>query len=386
MEAKLGKLLATLATLVGFPTVSRQSNLKLVGYIRDFLSARGACVEILPNADGTKAAIHAKLGEGDGGILLSGHTDVVPVDGQVWSSDPFRLTRSAERLVGRGAADMKGFLACMLTLVDEIHAAPSRPLHLAFSYDEEIGCKGVGALLDRIRVGAEPDLCIVGEPSGMRVVASHKGKLAARVGFTGVPCHSSLAPRGANAIHMAADAIAGIRRLQGEIATNGMCDEGFEIPHTTLSVGMIAGGVSLNIVPDRCSFDFEIRNLPADPAEPHMRRIEAMARQAAAEVAAGRAGASLDFEILASYPGLQADADHRWVKAVCAATGTTVPGKVSYGSEAGLFAGLGGFPVVICGPGRIDEAHRPDEYVEIDQLATCMQVLERLAMGDDPTG
>src|SRR5688572_16124347 len=259
--------LPLLERLVGFPTVSRDSNLSLVHFVRDFLSERGVASTMLADETGRKANVFATIGPPlRGGIMLSGHTDVVPVDGQDWSSDPFRLVERGDRLFGRGTADMKGFLACALRAADRAAARPlKRPLHLAFSYDEELGCLGVRPMLDALdRAAVRPALCIVGEPTSMLLAVGHKGKTGLRGTCCGSEAHSAMAPTAVNAIHLAVDLINSLRERQAALAAEGAVDPAYEIPYTTLHVGKIAGGVALNIVPNRCTLDFEIRNLASE--------------------------------------------------------------------------------------------------------------------------
>jgi acetylornithine deacetylase len=363
-----------LERLVAFPTVSRDSNLDLIGYIRDFLAAHGILSRLYLDGGKRKANLYACIGPQDrGGVLLSGHTDVVPVDGQRWSSDPFVLDARDGRLYGRGSADMKGFIACAL----RIAAVASRsalkiPLQLAFSYDEEVGCLGVRSVIEDMATWPQrPQFCIVGEPTMLQIAVGHKGKTALKATCHGRAAHSAYPSQGLNAIHLACDLVAKVRARQAAIAVNGPFDHGYTVPYTTLHVGVIHGGTVLNIVPSRCELELEIRNLPAD--DPAM--IVASLRADAGAVAGE---ARIELEVSHEYPGLDTAADSPVVALAAALTGNTDLVKVGYGSEGGLFSGVLGIPTVVCGPGSIDQAHKPDEFVAIEQLSRCDAILDRL--------
>lgn len=370
-----------LEKLISFPSVSRDSNLDLIGYVQDFLAGLGLQSLLVHNEDGRKANLWATIGPDNvPGVVLSGHTDVVPVDGQAWSSDPFRLMARDGSYFGRGTADMKGFIACCLRAAEiasvrRLHT----PIHLAFSYDEEIGCVGVRRLLDILKdAPVKPRLCIIGEPTLMQAVTAHKGKLGFRVTAHGLEAHSSLAPIGVNAIYMAADLIGAIRTIQDDIARNGMRDGDYEVAYTTLHVGKMQGGEVMNIVPNRCSFDFEIRYLPEDDEHNIVSRI----KTAAGTIASGYRGvfdkARFEFTELQSYPAMNTPVDSEAVKFVHALTGGNSTGKITFGTEGGLFQKVLGTPAVVCGPGNIAVAHKPDEHVSQAQLAQCDRMLERL--------
>ncbi|PZF77718.1 acetylornithine deacetylase [Aestuariivirga litoralis] len=370
-----------LEKLIAFPSVSRDPNLDLIAYVRDFLGSFGVDSLIVHNEDGRKANLWATIGPKHvPGIVLSGHTDVVPVEGQAWSSDPFRLEKRNGNYFGRGTADMKGFIACCLRAAE---LASSRTLHtpinLAFSYDEEIGCVGVRRLLDILKdAPVKPRLCIVGEPTLMQAVTAHKGKLGFRVTAHGLEAHSSLAPIGVNAIYMACDLIGAIRAIQKDIADNGLRDGDYEVAYTTLHVGKMQGGEVMNIVPNRCNFDFEIRYLPEDDERAIVTRIKA----AAEKIAEGYRGvfdkARFEFMDLQSYPAMNTPVDSEAVKFVHSLTGGNSTGKITFGTEGGLFQQALGTPAVVCGPGNIAVAHKPDEHVSEAQMAQCDRMLERL--------
>jgi acetylornithine deacetylase len=370
-----------LRDLIAFPTVSRDSNLALISYVRDFLARRGVEATLVHNEDGRKANLWATIGPGDRpGVVLSGHTDVVPVEGQAWTSDPFGMVARNGNLFGRGTADMKGFIACCLAVVDKAVAAPLKtPINLAFSYDEEIGCVGVRRLLDLLKdAPVKPRLCIVGEPTLMQAVTAHKGKLGFRVTAHGLEAHSSLAPIGVNAIYMASDLIGEIRAIQSRIAESGPRDGDYEVAYTTLHVGKIQGGEVMNIVPNRCSFDFEIRYLPEEDAGAIVSRIKAAAESVAARYRGVHAEARFDFADLQSYPAMNTPVDSEAVKFVHALTGGNSTGKITFGTEGGLFQAVLGTPAVVCGPGNIAVAHKPDEHVSEAQMAQCDRMMARL--------
>lgn len=377
----MSETLHFLERLVSFPTVSRDSNLALIEYAEDVLAECGARTLRAASEDGRKANLYAVIGPDDRpGVMLSGHTDVVPVDGQDWSGDPFTLSRRDGSVYGRGTSDMKGFIACVLALARQAaHRDLTTPLMIALSYDEELGCLGVRRLLDLMEdLPVRPRVCIVGEPTMMEVVTAHKGKVALRVNCAGVECHSSLALDGLNAIHLACDVIAGLRRLQKEILAGGARDGDYEVPVTTMHVGRIQGGKALNIVPGTCSLDLEIRHLPQDDIEGILARVDAI-------LDGVEGGARIRFpqvrvrgSLLSSYPALETSADAEVVGFVRALTGGNSLGKVSFGTEGGLFRQRLGIPTVVCGPGSIAQAHKPDEFIAEEQLGRCDAMMEKL--------
>jgi acetylornithine deacetylase len=366
--------------LIGFPTVSRDSNLALIEYVRHFLATRGIESKLYLDADGRKANLYASIGPAERcGVLLSGHTDVVPVDGQQWTSDPFRLQERAGRLYARGTADMKGFLACALRAAERARSRPLwLPLQLAFSYDEEVGCLGVRSLIDDMADwNHRPRFCIVGEPTLLRTAIGHKGKTALRATCHGRAAHSAAPAHGVNAIHMASDLIDRIRRRQQAIESGGARDPGYEVPYTTLHVGVIRGGTALNIVPARCELELEIRNLAADDPATLVSAICADAAEVAASMH-GDVATRIDVELMHEYPGLDTPADAEVIKLASALTRNHECIKVGFGSEGGLFSGRLRIPTVVCGPGSIDQAHKPDEFVAIDQLQRCDAMMDAL--------
>ncbi len=369
-----------LERLVAFPTVSRDSNLDLIAYVQGLLAGAGIESRLYHDAGGAKANLFATVGPADrGGVMLSGHTDVVPADGQRWTGDPFRLQERGGRLYGRGAADMKGFLACALrAAVLASRRALRVPLHLAFSYDEEVGCLGVRSLVEDMgRWTHRPELCIVGEPTLLKIAVGHKGKTALHATCHGRAAHSAYPDQGINTIYMAADLIARLRARQAEIVRRGPFDTGYGVPYTTLHAGVIRGGTVLNIVPERCEMELEIRNLPADDPAALVAGLRSDAAAAAAAIDASGT-ARIELRITNEYPGLDTPADSPAVALAAALTGDATLIKVGFGSEGGLFSGVLGIPSVVCGPGSIDDAHKPDEYLSLDQLARCDAMLEAL--------
>lgn len=371
-----------LERLVAFPTVSRDSNLALIGFIRDYLAGHGVASELFLNAEGTKANLFATLGPTDrGGVVLSGHTDVVPVDGQAWTRDPFRLSESEGRLYGRGTADMKGFIASVLAAVPAFLAQPLRlPVHLAFSYDEEVGCLGVRSLLDALAQRPNrPRLCLIGEPTELRPVLGHKGKLAMRCQVHGAACHSAYAPQGVNAIEYAARLIGHLGEIGEELARPEHHDPRFDPPYSTVQTGLIEGGRALNIVPAECRFDFEVRALPGFDAQQVATRLDRYAQaELVPRMQAVQPGTGIRFEPLGSYPGLATDAASEAAELVALISGSRDFGTVAFGTEGGLFHEAG-IPTVVCGPGSMDQGHKPDEFVTLAQLEACDVMLLRLA-------
>ncbi len=371
-----------LRRLIAFETISRQSNLEMLDYIESLLGPAGARIERFAHEDGSRANLWATIGpEGGGGVVLSGHTDVVPVTGQNWSSDPFVLTEDSGRLYGRGTADMKGFVAAA------IHAALqaarrdlATPLHLAFSYDEEIGCMGVRRMIEALAARPErPALCIIGEPTGMKIATGHKGKTAYRACCHGVEGHSALAPNALNALHLGADFVAALTRRQDDLARNGARDPAYDIPFSTVHAGMMRGGTAINIVPNLCEIDFEIRNIVADDPARIMAAIHADARAIAAVHQPRFPQARIEIEEISGYPGLETPEDAPVVALLRRLTGESGASiKVAFGTEGGLFQQATGMSTAICGPGFMDQGHKPDEFVSGAQLALCDAMLARL--------
>ncbi|MDH3280244.1 MAG: acetylornithine deacetylase [Gammaproteobacteria bacterium] len=372
---------AILEQLVAFPTVSRNSNMELIDYIYEYLSGYGLNPYLTFNRERNKANLYAVIGpEGKSGIALSGHTDVVPVDGQDWRRDPWVVSEADGRLYGRGTSDMKGFIAVALAQVPDMIARNlARPIHLCFSYDEEVGCVGIRRLLDYLVTRTDrPSACIVGEPTRMQVINGHKGKLSARCRVRGFACHSALAPHGVNAVEYAARLITRLVVLAQSKRKRGPFDHAFDVPYTTVHTGTVQGGTTVNIVPSECQFDFEFRNLPADDPERLFTAIKEYARtELEPEMRAVAPQTGFDWTERARFPGLDTPPNETVVRLVQGLLGTAILGKVSFGTEGGLFHEAG-IPAAVCGPGSIEQAHKPDEYIEIEQLKMCGEFIRRL--------
>jgi len=374
-----------LKRLVAFDTTSSRSKLGLIEAVEDWLARHGVASRRVYDATGTKANLFATIGPArPDGIILSGHVDTVPVEGQSWSGDPFQLRAAEDRLVARGATDMKGFDAVILAKVPRmVKADLARPIHLALSYDEEVGCLGVRTLLTTLdQEGFRAAGCVVGEPTGMAVVVGHKGKHAFEVEVAGSECHSAMAPAGVNAVEYAARLITKISDIGRRLATEGPFDAAYSVPHTTAHVGTCHGGTALNIVPDACRFVYELRHLVAQPAEDLIAEVEGFARETLEPAMRAVApGTGFTFTRRSQIPGFEIDADHAFVRFIGDLAGHGLGGKVAFGTEAGLFADRLGVPTVVCGPGDIAQAHKPDEWIATDQLAACERFVDRLIDG-----
>jgi acetylornithine deacetylase len=381
-QASLSSSVEMLRKLIAFPTVSRDSNLALIHFIRDVLKPYDADFRLTHDDEKRKANLFATLGaRGEPGIVLSGHTDVVPVEGQVWDTDPFVMVEKGGKLYGRGTCDMKGFIACVLALVPEIMARGLKtPLHLAFSYDEEVGCIGVGRLIaDLQRAGIKPKSCIVGEPTGMRPVVAHKGKKSFRCTVRGLAGHSAYAPLGVNAVEYAAEAVAFLKNLARRHQNHGPYDRAFDVAHTTVHTGVIRGGMALNVIPHECTFDFEFRHLPGDDPDRLLHEFkDYVGARLEPEMRAVHAASGFVIEPLSGIPVLDTGPESEVVALAQELTGSSEIGKVSFGTEGSQFQ-RAGIPTVVCGPGSIAQAHKPNEYVALDQIARCDAFLRRLA-------
>jgi acetylornithine deacetylase len=367
--------------LVGFDTVSAKSNLALIDWVADYLDGFGIASELTRSADGGKANLFATIGPPDqGGVILSGHTDVVPVEGQAWDSDPFRLTPDGDRLHGRGTADMKGFIALALALVPTALAAPlAAPLHLALTHDEEVGCLGAPALIRRLPEGAaRPLLAIIGEPSEMRVANAHKGIQFLRTHVRGREGHSSDPDRGLNAIAAAAEIIAEIGRIAAECRAAAAPDGRFDPPYTTFNIGRIQGGTAVNIIARDCVFEWEFRALPGEDDAALRRRLDDFVeRNLLPRLRAAHPEASVKTEIAALVPPLFPDPASPAEALARELTHANETTTIAFATEAGLYQ-RAGIPAVICGPGSIAVAHQPNEYISRAQLAAGGEFLDRL--------
>lgn len=376
------RALEILKRLIAFDTVSSEPNMALIEYVRELLASKGIESLIVKDETGKKANLFASTGPRDvPGVLLSGHTDVVPAAGQAWTMPPFQATLRDGRIYGRGACDMKGFIALAIdAMLDAADITLMRPLQLALSHDEEIGCVGVRRLLDVLHLApVRPFLCVVGEPTLMQFAVGHKGKASYRTFCRGQEAHSSLAPRAVNAIHLASDFIAELRKSQKQIEQQGARDEGYDIPYSTVHIGRIDGGKALNIVPNLCTMEFEYRNLPGDNPDALLEQLRERAEVLVREARQLSGVADIEIEVMNEYPPLET---HPSVEAVRLLHAFAEPGtqhiKVSYGTEGGLFAGRLNVPVVVCGPGSIEQAHKPDEFIDESQMDAGERFLQSL--------
>lgn len=375
---------AMIERLIAFQTVSRDSNLGLIEWTRDYLQGFGATTRLTHDATGKKANLFATLGDSNKpGLILSGHTDVVPVDGQKWDTDPFVAIERDGKLYARGSADMKGFIGIILAQAPKFVAALNdnrldAPLHYSLSYDEEVGCLGVrGLIRDLEQHNIRPAGCVVGEPTSMQPIIAHKGTNRFRCAVHGREAHSSYVTHGVNAIEYAARLVVFIRQIADRLAQSETRDYGFTVPYTTLSTGLIHGGIAANVIPKDCVFQFDMRTLPNTTADALYQEIRAHAQVLAREMQALDANSGIDLEWVSQTAGLaaaQSDAIVQWAMQL---SRNTQVGKVSYGTEAGLFQKMG-VPSVICGPGDIAQAHGPNEFVALDQLAQCERFMDRI--------
>lgn len=370
-----------LHSIIEMETVSSSSNLNIIAYVQDFMARYGVSSRRVLSPCGQKSSLFATIGDpGVPGIVLSAHTDVVPAEGQAWTVPPFHATHRDGRIYGRGATDMKGFLATVLAHLPQFVAARGAcPLHLAFSYDEEVGCRGAPDLVRALTAAvAKPVLAIVGEPTRMRVAHAHKGKIARRVTVTGRPGHSAMPHRAANAVEAAAALAIGMRGLaRAEAAHQGK--PAFDPPCTTIHVGSLHGGTAVNLVPDRATLDYEIRYLPGDDPASLLARIEALAATELEGLRAQAPEANIVSEELSAYPALDTPAGSAAVRATAMlAEDREPPITVAFGTEAGIYAAAG-IPAAVCGPGDIARAHKPDEWIGLDELEAASARMMRLA-------
>ena len=375
---------AMIERLIGFNTVSRDSNLGLIEWVRDYLQGFGAVTRLTFDATGKKANLFATLGDSKKpGLILSGHTDVVPVDGQNWDTDPFQAVERDGKLFARGSADMKGFIGIILAQAPRFVAALNdgrldAPLHYSLSYDEEVGCIGVrGLIRDLEDNNIRPAGCVVGEPTSMQPIIAHKGTHRLRCSVHGREAHSSYVTHGVNAIEYAARLVVFIRQIADRLAQTEMRDYGFTVPYSTLSTGVIHGGIAANVVPKDCVFQFDMRTLPNTQPEALYQEIREFAQNLTREMRAVDQDSGIDLEWLSQTVGLAAAETDAIVQWAMQLSRNAQVGKVSYGTEAGLFQKMG-VPSVICGPGDIAQAHRPNEFVTLEQLAQCEKFIDRM--------
>lgn len=368
--------LSLLSKLIAFDTTSYKSNLDLIFYIKTLFEQQNIRVELNFNTEKSKANLLASIGPMDqAGILLSGHSDVVPIDGQQWDTPAFVATEKDGNIYGRGTADMKGFLACsIMTMLKASELELKRPLHLCISYDEEIGCIGVRGILDQLSATMIPPImCVIGEPTMMQLALAHKGKTVFKAQCCGEEGHSALAPRYVNAIHVASKLVESIQNVQNYLREQGHQDSGYDIPYTTVHVGKIAGGTALNIVPNSCVVDYEIRHLAQDNSQLIQEKI--------IEHIESDFKVKIDVAEVNQYPGLKTSATIEAVQFIQKLLpDKTSVGNISFGTEGGLLQQALKCPVVVCGPGDIAVAHKPNEYVSIEQLHRCDIFLDKLLM------
>ena len=370
-----------LEKLISFDTVSSNSNLEIISYCEKILKDAGAETTLIKNTEETKANLFATIGPVDQpGIILSGHTDVVPVTNQKWKTNPFKLTEIDNKLYGRGTADMKSFVACALYAASKASSMNLKtPLHFSFSYDEEIGCVGVRSLIEMLKNSPiNPLYCIVGEPTSMQVMSGHKGKVNASVLIKGKEAHSALTTKGLNSIYLASEFIQGIQSIQTNLINNSAHDNDFEVPYTTLQVGKIEGGVAVNIVPSSSSLLFEIRSLHSDDPNLILKDIKILSEKIVKSHIDKFPDTEIEIKVTSQYPALNTMKNSDVISFLNGLTGNNSVEKVSFGTEGGLFSNELNIQTAICGPGSMNQGHQPDEYIEKVQIDLCDQMLENL--------
>ena len=373
--------LSHLDKLIAFPTVSSESNMDLINYAANFFDDLGADVHLSHNPDGTKANLFASIGPREnGGVVLSGHTDVVPVEGQDWTSDPFSAVHKDDRVIGRGACDMKGFIACALASAPAFQALElTRPLHIALTYDEEVGCLGAPVMLNALAdLGIRPNVAIIGEPTGMQIIEGHKGCYEYTTQIRGLEGHGSLPDAGVNAVESAVRIIHELLETGETLRQRAPVDSRFTPPWTTVSVGKIEGGIARNIIAKDCTFEWEIRPVQRSDSDLVWDRLHTLIDGSLLpEMQKRYEGAYIRTETAGEVDGLEPMSDSEATALVRELTGGNTTDVVSFGTEAGLFQNAG-ISTVVCGPGYIDQAHRPDEFVDVEQLNACLRMIERL--------
>ena len=370
-----------LEKLISFDTVSSNSNLEIISYCEKILKDAGAETTLIKNTEETKANLFATIGPVDQpGIILSGHTDVVPVTNQKWQTNPFKLTEIDNKLYGRGTADMKSFVACALYAASKASSMNLKtPLHFSFSYDEEIGCVGVRSLIEMLKNSPiNPLFCIVGEPTSMQVMSGHKGKVNASVLIKGKEAHSALTTKGLNSIYLASEFIQGIQSIQTNLINNSAHDNDFEVPYTTLQVGKIEGGVAVNIVPSSSSLLFEIRSLHSDDPNLILKDIKILSEKIVKSHIDKFPDTEIEIKVTSQYPALNTMKNSDVISFLNGLTGNNSVEKVSFGTEGGLFSNELNIQTAICGPGSMNQGHQPNEYIEKVQIDLCDQMLENL--------
>lgn len=381
MIGRLGDTVALLDRLIGFPTVSADSNLEMIVHLASRLEEAGARIEIFHDDTGRKANLFATLGpEVPGGLVLSGHTDVVPVADQDWTGDPFVMREDAARLYGRGACDMKGFIAAAVTKALDFAALDlKRPIHFAFTYDEEVGCLGARSLVPELeRRDIRPAMALIGEPTEMRVIEGHKGCCEYTVQFTGLEGHGSAPERGVNAAEYAVRYVTRLMELRSALVERTPDRSRFDPPWTTINIGRVSGGVAHNVIAGKAEVDWEMRPVVDADRAFVKQAIEAFVEgELLPSMRAVCAQADIRTEVIGEVVGLEPMDDNALRDLVAGLLGANGADVVPFGTEAGLFQNLG-MSVVVCGPGSIEQAHKPDEFVTLDQLSACLDLLERL--------
>jgi len=376
-----------LKRLIAFPSVfTAPDYADITDFAISVLEPLGVICHRLEAPGGGRAGLFARTGPaGPGGIMLSAHLDVVPVTGQDWSTDPFVATERDDRIFGRGTSDMKGFAAAAIRAMAEAARRPlAHPLKLALSYDEEAGCIGISDMIGSLdQTIGRPALCIVGEPTSMRIVTGHKGKISYRVSVSGSAGHSASAPDHVNALHLACDYVAALRQMQSELAGSGLRADGYTVPYSTIHVGKLSGGSALNMIPEAAIVEFEIRHLAGEDVASLVKRLEVVASDIAAAARRHRREASIEMTEFNRYPGFDMASDHE-IRFLESIGGRLPDGKVDYGTDGGVIA-TAGVPTLVCGPGDIARAHKADEYIAVDELAECdeflAQVVDALEIG-----
>jgi len=382
MASYLDETVSLLGELIAYPTVSTDSNLEMIAHLASRLEESGARVDLFQDETGKKANLFATLGpDADGGIVLSGHSDVVPVTEQVWSSDPFEMDARDDRLYGRGTCDMKGFIAAAVAMAPRYaDVVRDRPLHFAFTYDEETGCFGARALIDSLSArGIRPGVAIIGEPTSMRIIEGHKGCYEYSTHFQGLPGHGSSPDRGVNAVEYAARYITRLLELKADLRARAPTDSRFEPPWTTISTGALHGGVAHNVIASSAQLDWEMR--PVQPTDADFVKGELRSYCENVLLPAMRAvhpDADIQTEVIGEVQGLVPTSESEAKDILMELTGANGADVVAFGTEAGIFQDYG-MSAVVCGPGSIEQAHKADEYIELSQLGQCLEMLERLA-------
>jgi acetylornithine deacetylase len=381
MTERLEETTLILSDLVGFPTVTSEPNLELIDYLADRLETLGADIRLTHDESGSKANLFATIGPRvDGGVVLSGHSDVVPAAEPDWTGDPFVAMRRDHGVYGRGTADMKGFLACALAMAAEFATAPLKmPVHIAVTFDEEVGCRGAPILLDDLsKAGIRPAAAVIGEPTGMSLVTAHKGMHEYTTTITGRESHASLPAHGVNAVHYGARYVSRLLELATVLEERAHDTSPYDPPHTTISVGTISGGMARNVIAAECVVEWEMRPVRRDDANFVLEEIEEFTESLLAEMRLTDPAASVVMIAEGEVAGLEQDDGSHAIRLITDLVGG--PGDVvSFGTEAGLYQAAG-ISAVVCGPGDIDVAHRPNEHIGLDQLAACLDFMERLMM------